>query len=98
MSYVTDIVLTAHCAEGDTTPFEKFLMVTRVDESFVGARAMQSNVYVGSFSYMNMARFVWAVRSQDWKYPDSVALFARGENDDRFAEVPLNMNERPEAA
>lgn len=58
----------------------------RLDQYAGGGKVFTESVYLGAFNHLDVDGLVELVRSLPWRYPESVQLLVKGEDDIRFTE------------
>lgn len=56
-----------------------------VSSSTRGGKAFQALVYIGSFGYLDIDRFIEIVQEQTWKEPQSLSLLIKREGEISFS-------------
>ena len=59
-----------------------------VDERSVG-RAIEANVWIGAFNYLDLSWFMDLLRRAPWNMPERVRVFIKRQDDEFFSEEPL---------
>lgn len=110
MSRVTDVILTFSI--GDVAGMETVNRVLRdesegqafvltsahepQDEVSGGGKRLQASVAMGAFNYVSDEVLIEAVRSHEWKMPERVQIFVKGEHDENgFHRLPWRPTEDP---
>ena len=98
MSHVTDVIITCSVMDEDKTWSLNAMLETRddlaesgawlnrVDDKAAGSKAMQAAVLIGAFGYLDIDKFVEAVRAHPWYCPEDVQIFMKDEHEDKFTE------------
>jgi hypothetical protein len=98
MSRVTNIILitTSDEAEGGVERLNNALAAMaivgafeRVDEHAGGPKAIEAAVFMAAFNHLNIESFRQAVIKNQWDFPESVQLFIKEQEDERFREIRL---------
>ena len=97
MSAVTDVILTTAIDENKAFARlcaaipDRFPPVA-VHQHGTTGKAMQADVYLAAYNYLNLDQLVTAVEQADWETPEQVRLFINGEYDENgFHEVLLRL-------
>lgn len=97
MSVVTDVILTTSIDEHKA--FARFCAAIpdrfppiAVHQHGTTGKAMQADVYLAAYNYLNLDQFIAAVEQAKWDAPEQVRLFVNGEYDEYgFHEVLLRL-------
>ncbi len=86
MSRVTDIIIT--CNVGESLAIEKLNELFQsgspfkpVESGYAGTKGLQTNILIGAFNYLDADKLVSAILNAGWRWPESVRLFAQGEDE-----------------
>jgi hypothetical protein len=63
-----------------------------VSEHAGGTKAMEAEVWLGAFNYLDLEDFLERVRLTDFEYPDDVRILVQEQDDDHFRLVELSKN------
>lgn len=103
MSRVTNVILTAACAEdiddndhanamesvNQWLAEKNYGEFARVDGNAGGTKAMEAFVFLGAFNYLDLVAFLAVVGAAPWQQPENVRVFVKQQEDERF-DVPPN--------
>ena len=105
MSHVADtVVFTFLHEDGPMQEVQKWLTeenqygpLVEVSDHAGGHKALQCQLWVGAFNYLDIDEFVRVVFAQPWKYPEHVCIAICDEHEDqpRIWRHPLATSETP---
>jgi hypothetical protein len=90
MSRVTNVLVTAGIDEPGVPVLNKWLelenygVLHNVTLAAGGSKAVEADVWLGAFNYLNLKEFASAVERVKWESPGSVAIFIKEQEDERF--------------
>lgn len=95
MSSVTSIILNAWLDEDLAIDYinraMKTLPLVRVEDYAGGHKAMQSDILMGAYSYMDIPAFLKVFHSAPWRDPEYIQLFIKYEADEAFSIITLKQ-------
>lgn len=56
------------------------------DNASTGTKAMETNICLGGFNYLDLPHLITCVKAAPWKEPEHVQLFVMEDDDDVFTE------------
>ena len=90
MSHVASVVLWTFLDEDECVAgVQEWLLdnrkgpLVRVNEHAGGEKALQCDVWVGAYNYLDVDGFLYVVRSREWEYPENVVVMIQNEHDER---------------
>lgn len=100
MSHVADVIITLSVTEetdeGAPIPgiqeINRYLSskgkgeLEKVDGYAGGRKALQAEVWMGAFNYLEIPEFVATVAAQHWQDRDAVQVFIKDEHEDVFSQ------------
>lgn len=97
MSVVTDVILTTFLDEDAAfkrlcTALPDRIPPVPVHQHGTTGKAMQADVYLAAYNYLNLDELIVAVEQAGWHTPEEVRLFVNGEYDEGgFHEILLQL-------
>lgn len=97
MSLVTNVILTTFLNDEDAVATVNESLKAQptmsghdvlhpVHDHGSNRKAMEADVYIGAFNYLDLDGLLQAVRSAPWEWPDYVRVFVQQQDDDGFSE------------
>ena len=86
MSTVTNVIILGGVDETGPTQLTDFPFI-QVDGLTVGSKAMEANVWIGAFNYLDIVNFIDALNKVKWDYPEEVQLLIKEQEDEKFSQL-----------
>lgn len=101
MSYVTNVILATCIDDGgsddehpnvdalNTWLEKRWGKLTQVNQlANEGGKAIECDIFIGAFNYLDVEGFVAAFRAIPWEMPESAQLLMKTEQEEQFAMYP----------
>ena len=93
MSQVTNVILCCALYEGEAIDYinETFNLGVHFESEgnfCAGDKNLEVSIHLGAFNYLRLPLLVKAITEAHWSCPECVQLLIKGQEDDKFHEVP----------